>query len=62
MPEPPTWRSSNDIWTRPRCIRRYGPWVRNEKILGDVSARTLQSTLKGHTFRITRRHGKNLFA
>jgi hypothetical protein len=36
--------------------------VRNEKILGDVSARTLQSTLKEHTFRITRRHGKNLFA
>ena len=36
--------------------------VCNEKKLGDVSARTLQSTLKGHTFRIARRHGKNLFA
>src|SRR5215212_11976218 len=36
--------------------------VRNEKILGDVSARTLQSTLKGRTFESTRRHGKNLFA
>jgi formamidopyrimidine-DNA glycosylase len=36
--------------------------VRNEKILGDVSAHTLQSTLKGQTFRITRRHGMNHFA
>jgi formamidopyrimidine-DNA glycosylase len=36
--------------------------VRNGKILGDVSAHTLQSTLKGQTFRITPRHGKNLFA
>ena len=41
-------------------IRSVG--VRNEKIPGDVSAHTLQSTLKGQTFRITRRHGKNLFA
>ena len=35
--------------------------VKNEKILGDVSARKLQSTLKGRTFESTRRHGKNLF-
>src|SRR5215217_2317531 len=35
--------------------------VRNEKILGGVSARKLQRTLKGHTFESTRRHGKNLF-
>ncbi len=41
-------------------IRSVG--LRNEKILGDVSAGTLQSTLKGHTFRITCCHGKNLFA
>ncbi len=41
-------------------IRSVG--VRNEKVLGDVSAHTLQSTLKGHTLRLTRRPGKNLFA
>jgi formamidopyrimidine-DNA glycosylase len=35
--------------------------VRNGKILGGVSARKLQSTLKGRTFESTRRHGKNLF-
>ena len=35
--------------------------VKNEKILGGVSARELQSTLKGRTFESTRRHGKNLF-
>ena len=35
--------------------------VRNGRILGGVSARTLQSTLKGRTFESTRRHGKNLF-
>jgi formamidopyrimidine-DNA glycosylase len=35
--------------------------VRNERVLGAVSARKLQSTLKGHTFESTRRHGKNLF-
>lgn len=35
--------------------------VRNEKVLGAVSARKLQSTLKGRTFESTRRHGKNLF-
>src|SRR5215207_4390014 len=35
--------------------------VRNTKILGDVSARELQSTLKGRRFESTRRHGKNLF-
>jgi formamidopyrimidine-DNA glycosylase len=35
--------------------------VKSEKILGGVSARTLQSTLKGRTFESTRRHGKNLF-
>lgn len=35
--------------------------VKNEKILGGVSARKLQSTLKGRTFESTRRHGKNLF-
>jgi formamidopyrimidine-DNA glycosylase len=35
--------------------------VRNEKILGGVSARQLQRTLKGHTFESTRRHGKYLF-
>lgn len=34
--------------------------VRNGKILG-VSARELQSTLKGRRFESTRRHGKNLF-
>ena len=36
--------------------------LRNEKILGAASARTLQSTLKEHTFKITCCHGKNLFA
>ena len=35
--------------------------VRNEKVLGAASARKLQSTLQGHTFDSTRRHGKNLF-
>lgn len=35
--------------------------VRNEKILGGLSAHRLQRTLKGHTFESTRRHGKNLF-
>jgi formamidopyrimidine-DNA glycosylase len=35
--------------------------VRNEIILGGVSARELQSALKGRTFESTRRHGKNLF-
>jgi formamidopyrimidine-DNA glycosylase len=35
--------------------------VRNGKILGGVSARKLQSTLKRRTFESTRRHGKNLF-
>src|SRR5215216_699577 len=35
--------------------------VRNGKILGGVSARKLQSTLKGRRFESTRRHGKNLF-
>jgi formamidopyrimidine-DNA glycosylase len=35
--------------------------VRNGKILGGVSARKLQSTLRGRTFESSRRHGKNLF-
>jgi formamidopyrimidine-DNA glycosylase len=35
--------------------------VRDRRILGGVSARKLQSTLKGRTFESTRRHGKNLF-
>lgn len=35
--------------------------VRNSKILGDVSARKLQRTLKGRRIESTRRHGKNLF-
>src|SRR5215211_3442922 len=35
--------------------------VKSEKILGGVSVRELQSTLKGRTFESTRRHGKNLF-
>jgi len=35
--------------------------VRNEKVLGAVSARKLQSTMKGRTFQSTRRHGKNQF-
>jgi formamidopyrimidine-DNA glycosylase len=35
--------------------------VRNEKILGDASARELSSTLEGRSFDSTRRHGKNLF-
>jgi formamidopyrimidine-DNA glycosylase len=35
--------------------------VRERRILGGVSARKLQSTLKGRTFESTRRHGKNLF-
>ena len=35
--------------------------VRNEKVLGAVSARKLRSNLRGHTFESTRRHGKNLF-
>jgi formamidopyrimidine-DNA glycosylase len=35
--------------------------VRNSKILGGVSARRLQSTLKGRRFESTRRRGKNLF-
>ena len=35
--------------------------VRNEKILGGVSARTLQGALKGRSFEASRRHGKNLF-
>jgi formamidopyrimidine-DNA glycosylase len=35
--------------------------VRNEKVLGAVSARELQSALSGRSFESTRRHGKNLF-
>lgn len=35
--------------------------VRNEKILGNISARKLQSALKGRRFEIVRRHGKHLF-
>src|SRR5215211_6342863 len=35
--------------------------VRDGRILGGVSARKLQSALKGRTFESTRRHGKNLF-
>ena len=35
--------------------------VRDGRILGGVSARELQSALKGRTFESTRRHGKNLF-
>jgi formamidopyrimidine-DNA glycosylase len=35
--------------------------VRDERILGGVSAHRLQGTLKGRTFESTRRHGKNLF-
>jgi len=35
--------------------------VHSGKILGGVSARKLQSTLKGRTFESTCRHGKNLF-
>jgi formamidopyrimidine-DNA glycosylase len=35
--------------------------VRNEKVLGGVSAHRLQRTLKGHIFESTRRHGKYLF-
>jgi formamidopyrimidine-DNA glycosylase len=35
--------------------------VRNEKILGDVTARKLQGALKGRTLESTRRHGKQLF-
>ena len=35
--------------------------VRNEKVLGAVSARELQGALKGRSFESTRRHGKNLF-
>jgi formamidopyrimidine-DNA glycosylase len=35
--------------------------VRNEKVLGAVSARKLQGTLKGRSFDSTRRQGKNLF-
>jgi formamidopyrimidine-DNA glycosylase len=35
--------------------------VRERRILGGVSARKLQSALKGRTFESTRRHGKNLF-
>src|SRR5215211_4100329 len=35
--------------------------VKDETILGGVSARELESTLKGRTFESTRRHGKNLF-
>ena len=35
--------------------------VRNEKVLGGVSAPKLRSTLKGRSFEATRRHGKNLF-
>ncbi len=35
--------------------------VRNSKIFGDVSARRLQSTLKGRRFEYTHRRGKNLF-
>jgi len=35
--------------------------VRNEKILGGVSAHRLQGTMKGRTFESTRRHGKYLF-
>ena len=35
--------------------------VRNEKVLGAVSARKLQSALEGRSFESTRRHGKNLF-
>ena len=40
-------------------IRSVG--VHNERILGGVSARELESTLKGRAFQSTRRHGKNLF-
>lgn len=36
--------------------------ARNEKVLGGVSARKLQSAAKGHEFASTRRHGKHLFA
>jgi formamidopyrimidine-DNA glycosylase len=35
--------------------------VRNEEILGDVSARELERGLEGRRFESTRRHGKNLF-
>jgi formamidopyrimidine-DNA glycosylase len=35
--------------------------VRNEKILGDASARELGNALEGHSFDSTHRHGKNLF-
>jgi len=35
--------------------------VRNENVLGAVSARKLQGALKGRSFESTRRHGKNLF-
>ncbi len=35
--------------------------VRNDKVLGGVSTRKLQSALEGRRFESTRRHGKNLF-
>jgi formamidopyrimidine-DNA glycosylase len=60
LPDVEVFKRYMDATSLHQKIRSVG--VRNEKILGDVSAHTLQSTLKGHTFRITRRHGKNLFA
>ena len=59
LPDVEVFKRYMDATSLHQKIRFVG--VRNEKILGDFSARTLQSTLKGRTFESTRRHGKNLF-
>src|SRR5215207_5968721 len=60
LPDVEAFKRYMDATSLHQKIRFVG--VRSEKILGDFSARTLQSTLKGRTFESTRRHGKNLFA
>ena len=60
LPDVEVFKGDLDATSLHQKIRSVG--VRNEKILGHFSTHTLQSTLKGQTFRITRRHGKNLFA
>jgi formamidopyrimidine-DNA glycosylase len=59
LPDVEVFKRYVDVTSLHQKIRSVG--VRNEKILGVVSASKLQSTLKGRAFESTRRHGKNLF-
>lgn len=62
MPELPDLEIARRYVNATSLHQRIGSvLVRNERVLGAISTRKLQSALEGRSFTSTRRHGKNLF-